>query len=265
MIVQIPAKKGEHPSRFQWIQGVLLQDICQPIEGSPRDYLLNFDSEQEAHRQQYNGSLARGEIDILGLSPEVLAHLEPAFKSESTQRIFRELQQATKEKTQALSDLEKAQQAVAASLEIEKSNLDPSKVDENRKTLRERRETLEDRQVKADTYDRLLADLWEKFFQSLKDYQAAQAEKVREEILPDVEEFNSLIRKAYRLIQNKVAPKIGRLHQIKPEIPGEIYFTNIHLTDLQVRQLKTLEAFAQIRIKPDRFDFSLETLPYGKK
>jgi len=265
MIVQIPAEKGKHPSRFQWLHGVLREDVCEQEKKSPLDYLLNYDSGQEAHRKQFKSSLARGEIDILGLSPEVLAHLEPAFKTESTQRIFRELQQATKEKTQALSDLEKAQQAVAASLEIEKSNLDPSKVDENRKTLRERRETLEDRQVKADTYDRLLADLWEKFFQSLKDYQAAQAEKVREEILPDVEEFNALIRKAYRLFQNKVAPKIGRLHQIKPEIPGEIYFTNIHLTDLQVRQLKTLEAFAQIQIKPDRFDFSLETLPYGKK
>jgi len=265
MIVQISAEKGKHPSRFAWLHGVLREDICEQEKESPLDYLMNFDPEQEAHRQQFKSSLARREINILGLSPEVLAHLEPAFKTESTQRIFRELQQATKQKTQALSDLEKGQQAVAASLEIEKSNLDLSLVDGNRKTLRERREALEDRQVKADTCDRLLADLWEKFFQSLKDYQAGVAEEIRQEILPDVEEFNSLIRKAYLLFQKKLAPKIGRLHRINPETPGEIYFTNIHLTDLQLKQLKVLQAFVQIQIKPDRFDFSLETLPYGKK
>ena len=254
-----------HPSTIQFQQGVSIEDLCEQIKGSPLDYLLNFDPGQEAHRQQFKSCLRSGDIDILGSSPDVLARIEPGFKSKRTQEIFQELKETERNGSTIMKDLEKADLAVSKSLEIERKNLDLSAVDGNRKLLRERREHLEDVQIKVETYARKKADLWEKLFESLSDFQLKRVEAKVKEILPEMEKFNAQAKANNRHFQQNIAPKLRELNALNPASPGELYFTHLNLTDFQVRQLKTLEAFPQIKVIQDRFEFHLEVAPYVKK
>jgi len=252
-----------HPSKAEYRRDVLKQDICERVRPLVWDAVP--DSTDSAHVEQVKSWIASHTVDILQSTPRLLAHFEPGFADQKAQDVFAELKKMTKRQGRVLSELQKTEQAVSAQLAIQANNLDPARVSENRKALKAQREALEDKQIETETGKRGIEFQWSKLFQSLKDFQRAQVEAVRQEAIPAVEKFNTEIKAAYQLFVQRIAPKLRQLNEMNPAIPGAIYFTHLHLTDLQVRQLKCLEAFPQIKATGNRFEFQLEVLQYGKK
>lgn len=253
-----------HGSEVQVNQGVLITDIIETLEGS-LDCVHHYDPSQKAHIRQFNRCMKAGWIDILKVSPDVLARLEPAFKSKKVKGILEDLRDTATGESAAMKDMEKADLAVIKSKEIERDNLDPGAVDSNRKVLRERIATLEDIGVKLGTYQRKKVDLWERFYQSLDDFNTKKVEADVKAIMPDLEKYNNVEKANNQFFWKNIAPALKKLHDLNPGTPGEVYFTHLNFTEAQIRQIKTCAAFPQIVVKDNIFSFHLEVQSYGRK
>lgn len=261
MKIRLPFTR--HPSRIEFRHGILKEDVCEKIK--PQQWEAVIDSNDPLQVEQGKSWIGSRTIDILGATPRLLANIEPGFDSQRTQDVFAELKAATKKAGKVSADLQQARQGVSCALAIQESNIDPAQVPQNRKGLKEQRESLEDSQVLAGTYERNIDYLWSQLFQSLTDFQAAQVAAVKEKLVPIVEEVNAVNRSAAKLWQLKGEPLLRQLAEMNPKLPGSIYYEHLHFTDFQVRQIKNLEAFPQIRINGNRFEFTLGVLGYVKK
>lgn len=261
MIIRFPFNGP--PQNAEFLHGILKEEVCHKIK--PLDWEAIIDSTDKRKVEQAKSWIASRTINILTSSPRVLSHIEPGFESQKTQDIFADLKKATKAAGKVAADLQIADQGVSAALAIQESNIDPSKVAQNRKSLKEQREALEDVQILAGTYERNLEYLWTQLFQSLQDFTTAQVAAMNAELEPIAVEVNAQIKGACQLWQLKGEPKLRRINEMNPAIPESIYYEHLHLTQLQIRQLKSFEAFPQIRINGNRFEFKLEGLGYVKK
>ncbi len=253
----------QHPSRVEFRHGILKEDVCEKIK--PQHWEAVLDSNDPAHVEQGKAWIGSKAIDILGATPRLLSNLEPGFESQRTQDVFAELKAATKKAGKVSDDLQQARQGVSAALAIQESNIDPSQVSQNRKGLKEQRETLEDSEILTATYSRNIDYLWTQLFQSLTDFQAQQVASVKEKLVPIVEEVNAQIKAAWKHWQAKGEPLLRQLAEMNPKLPGSIYYSHLHFTDLEARQIKSLEAYPQIRVNGNRFEFYLGVLGYVKK
>lgn len=246
------------PYEAEFIEGVLKADMCRKIK--PLIWEASIDDGDVRQVEQGKKWIASRTIDILQSTPALLAHIEPGFGQERTKEIFADLQKATRKQGKVLNDLRQAKQGVSAALAIQASEIDPSKVAQNRKALKAQRETEEDLQILAETHKRNLEYLWTQLFQSTKDFQMQQTAALKAEIDPIAAEASELIKRGARLWKQKGAPKLRQLAALNPTTPGIIYYTHLNLTQHEIRGLKLLESVPQIKANGNRFEFHLEDL-----
>ena len=233
-----------------------------PGRGRLPSYQVTLNCKDPEDRALFRTLFADDALDVTGWKWQVLEGYLPGMESPAAQGAFEAIKTAEKNRTRAEKADRDAKQAFDTADALVRHGNDPEKFKILNKARIKAKQEVESSGLFLDTVTRHLEQKRRDLFTTLQEFQQEQVAELIGVIAPKAESFNEQIRAIVQAWNSEAAPLLKQLAQIDQSRPDTIYFEQLSLGELQLRELKSLRAFPTIRYRPDlkRFDFFLEVI-----
>lgn len=265
-IWNVPLEDGQHPADHHLNKKKLIRRA-----GRPMKYQIRLNQTDPEDRATFGKLLTAGAINVLGYRPEALVGFLPGMTSPAAEEAFAAIKKAAKDRAKAEKAAVEAQKASTTADALVRQGNDPKQFATLNKERLKAKEKAESSVLFLDTVKRHLEQKWRDFFTTLQAFQKEQVDNLIGEIAPKAEDFRTQIRALFKAWNKETAPLLEKLSQVDQRYPSTVYFEQLTLGDLQLRELKSLRAFPTVQyIEPSkadaqkgaagRFSFQLEVI-----
>jgi hypothetical protein len=257
-IYDVPIEEGRFPGDFNLDKKRLIRS-----PGYKKvSYRVKLDRRSAEDRATFSRLLNDGAIDVMGYQWQVLEGFLPGMKNQAAQDAFEALKTATKQRAKAVKAAKDAQRDFHTADAGVRSNSDPEQFKELNKQRIQAQQELESGDLFAETVGRHLEQKRRDFFAILDSIKKEKVAEVLAAIEPITEEYTKAARALASYWKKEGAPLLEKLSNLDRRYPNQIYFQQLSMGDLQLRELKTLRGYPVIHYDKIKklFSFKFEVI-----
>jgi hypothetical protein len=221
-------------------------------------YFISFHPRDPGDCRQFLRCLERNEIVLDAHSAKDLARFHPAFGEPECKKIIADLASMRKSLPALVEESDTGAAEAAVMKAALDENTDVSRTDALFAEMRKKQDGAELAKVKVSTARRRVAELESNLREALSAYRKREAEKLRSQLAPKIELFNSRIEAAYAEfvpIAREILPQIA---ESEPGFSRDIYFTNPTVPVEAGKALKTLQSMPRVNLGKSALMFVLK-------